>query len=223
MRPPVPGMHGRHRVFDTPGPTGLNDHGDPSHARQAGPTPGSLGVNDHGTPLPPPAPLLLPERRRDIEDHINRFVEEANAAGHPQTEQRLQASLDAAKNRDKVGRSQDEAGRCAEAYFYARLNALQGKSTVTGGHQQAPWRSAVPTGGVEDRSPGTYFQSPTSLRSSSTSLGLSHERIGQAQPGRDAELATSDSTRDWIERGTQDGLRDRSDASSQLRRYASTR
>ena len=198
MRPPVPGMHGRHRVFDTPGPTGLNDHGDPSHARQAGPTPGSLGVNDHGTPLPPPAPLLLPERRRDIEDHINRFVEEANATGHPQTEQRLQASLDAAKNRDKVGRSQDEAGRCAEAYFYARLNALQGKSTVTKGQQQAPWRSAVPDRRRRRRARGHLLSiTPTSLRSSSRVARLEPCEKGSGRPnqGRDAELATSDSTR----------------------------
>jgi hypothetical protein len=216
-------MHGRHRVFGTPGPTGWNDHGDPSHASQAGPTPGSLGVNDHGTPLPPPSALLLPERRHDVEAHINQIIEEANAAAHPQTEHKLQACHDAVKNRDKVGRSQDEVGGCAEAYFYARLHALQGTSTVPGGHEQAPRRDALSTGGVEYRATGTFFQTPASNRSSRASLGLGHERIGQALLGRDAGLTAGDSNADWIEKGIQDGLRDRSDASDKLRRHASIR
>jgi hypothetical protein len=93
IRPPVAGMHGRHRAFGTPGPTGWNDHGDPCHASQAGPTPGSLGVNDHGTPLPGPSPLLLPKQRQDNEAHTNQITEKANVTAHSRTEQKLQASL----------------------------------------------------------------------------------------------------------------------------------
>lgn len=222
MRPPVAGMHGRHRIFGTPGPTGWNDHGDPCHASQAGPTPGSLGVNDHGTPLPGPSALLSPERRQDIEADINQIIEAANSTAHSRTEQKLQACFDAVKNRGSADHSQDEAARCAEAYFYARLHALQGKSAVTrGSHEQAPWRHALQIGGVDYRAVGTFFQSLGSHRSSGAPLGLSYERIGQAVPGRDAGLAARDSTAEWIEKGMEDGLRDRSDVSGKLRRYAS--
>jgi hypothetical protein len=222
MKPPVAGMHGRHRILGTPGPTGWNDHGDPCRASQSGPTPGSLGVNDHGSPLPGPAALLASERRQDTEAHINRIVEEANSTAHPRTEQKLQACLDAVKTRGSADYVQDEAARCAEAYFDARLHALQRKSVVTGESlEQAPRRNALHIGGVEYRAPGTFFQPLGSHRASGTPLGLSYERIGQALPGRDAELAARDSTADWIEKGTADGLRDRSDVSGKLRRYAS--
>jgi hypothetical protein len=86
-------MHGRHRVFGTPGPTGCNDHGDPCHANRAGPTPGSLGVNDHGTPLPGPTALLLPDQRQGNDVHISQTTEEANFPAASRTEQKLRASL----------------------------------------------------------------------------------------------------------------------------------
>jgi hypothetical protein len=187
-----------------------------------GSTPGSLGVNDHGTPLPGSSALLPPERRQDIEAHIDRIIEGTDSAALSRTEQKLQACLDAANNRGSVDRSQDEVGRCAEAYFYARLHALKGESAVTGGsHEQAPWRNALQSGGVEDRAVGAFFQPAGGLRSSGGPLGSSYGRIGQALPGRDAGLAARDGTADWIEKGIRDGLRDRSGAPAKLRRYAS--
>jgi hypothetical protein len=222
MRTPVVGMHGRHRAFGTPGPIGWNDHGDPCQARQTGSTPGSLGVNDHGTPLPGSSVLLLPERRQEIEALIDQIIERTGSAAHLQIEQRLQACLDAAKNRGSVDGSQDEVGRCAEAYFYARLHALKVQSAVTeGSREKARWRNALQIGGVEDRTVGAFFQTVGGLRSSSGPPGLSYGRIGQALPGRDAGLAARNSTLDWIERGMRDGLRDRSGAPGKLRRYAS--
>jgi hypothetical protein len=215
-------MHGRHRVFGTPGPTGWNDHGDPCQARQIGSTPGSLGVNDHGTPLPGSSALLPAERRQEVEALIDQIVEGTDSAAHPQTEQKLRACLDAFKSRGSVDRSQDEVGRCAEAYFYARLHALTGKSALTeGNHEQALWRNALQIGGVEYRTVGAFFQPVGGLRSSGEPLGLSYGRIGQALPGRDAKLAARDSTADWIEKGMRAGLRDRSGAPGKLRRYAS--
>lgn len=222
MDRPVAGMHGRHRVFGTPGPTGWNDHGDPGHARRIGSTPGSLGVNDHGTPLPGPPALLPPERRQDVEDLIDRLIEGIDPAAHPRTEQKLQACLDAARSRGHVDRSQDEVVRCAEAYFYARLRPLTGSSAVTGQpHEEPAWRSALQKGGVEYRAAGAFSQPAAGLRSSGGPLGLSYGRIGQALPGRGAGLAVRDSIADWIERGTKDGLHDRSGAPGKLRRYAS--
>ena len=220
--PPVAGMHGRHRIFDTPGPTGWNDHGDPCHARRTGPTPGSLGVNDHGTPSPGPAALLLPEHRRDVGALINRIVEEVNAAAHSHTEQALQACLVAVKN-GGIDRPQAAAARCAEAYFSARLNAFRVRSGPTGGTgEQDPWRNAVRTGGVEYRTPGAFFQ-PLGSQSSVAPLGLSYERISQSPPARDAGLAARDSTAFWIEKGAEDGSRDRADTSGTLRPYAPVR
>lgn len=222
IRPPVAGMHGRHRVFGTPGPTGLNDHGDPCHAGRAGPTPGSLGVNDHGMPLPEPSALLPAESRQDIEAHINQIIEEANASPHPRIEQKLQACLDAAKNRGAANHLQDDTARCAEAYFDARLQARQGKTAATGGVQeQAPGRNALQSGGVEYRAAGSFFQPLERGRASGAPLGLSYERLGQALPGRDAGLAAGDSIADWAGKGARDGVRDRSDTSDKLRRYAS--
>lgn len=215
MRPPAAGMHGRHRVLGTPGPTGWNDHGDPCHARRGGPTPGSLGVNDHGTPLPEPAALLLAERRQDAEAHINQIIEAAGSA-QAQTEHQLQACLDAVKNQGNADQSQGEVARCAEAYFQARLHAVQGKNADTGGNRE---RAEYAVGGVEYRAPGTFFQPLGSQQSAAAQRGLSYQRIGQALPGRSAGLAAPDSAAEWIEKGTKDGLRDRSDGPGKLRRH----
>lgn len=221
MRAPVAGVHGRHRVFGTPGPTGWNDHGDPCQARRIGSTPGSLGINDHGTALPRPSALLLPERRQDVEARIDRIIEGTDSTAHPRIEQQLQACLDAAKDRGSVDRSQAEVGRCAEAYFYARLHALKGSAATEESHEQAPWRNATQIGGVEYRTVGAFFQPVGGLRSADGPLGLSYGRIGQALPGRDAGLASRDSAADWVAKGTKDGLRDRLGAPGKLRRYAS--
>ena len=131
----------------------------PARPGRTGSTPGSLGVSDHGTPLPRRSALLLSERRQDIEAHIDRIIGGTDFAALSRTEQKLQACLDAANNRDSVDHSQDEVGRCAEAYFYARLHALKGKSAVTdGSHEEAPWRDALQIGGVEYRAAGAFFQ-----------------------------------------------------------------
>jgi hypothetical protein len=179
-------------------------------------------VNDHGTPLPEPAALLLAERRRDVEAHINHIIEGADSTTHTRTEQKLQACLDAVRNHGNADQSQGDAARCAEAYFHARLHALQGKSAVAGGnHDQAPWRQALQIGGVEYRAPGTFFQPLGSQQSAGASPGLSYQRIGQALPGRSAGLAAPDSTAEWIEKGMKDGLRDRSGGPGELGRHAS--
>jgi hypothetical protein len=213
-------MHARHRVLNTPGPTGWNDHGDPCHIRRTGPTPGSLSVNDHGTPLAEPLPLLSPALEQEITTRINGLIEEADSAAHRRTEEKLQACLDAVEKRESTDQSQDDAARCTAAYFRARLLALEGKCALTE-EEVGPERDTAQTGGLEYRARGSFFRPLGNYRLWETRLDLSYRRIGQSSPGRNTRFAARDGTADWVERGIADGLRDRSEVAGKLRRYVS--
>jgi hypothetical protein len=222
IKPPASGMHARHRVLGTPGPTGWNDHGEPCQWRQQGPTPGPLSVNDHGTPLPGNPALLPSERREEIATRINQLIAQADASPNAQTAQKLRTCLAAVKNHDATDRAPDETSRGAEAYFNARLLALEGKTGLTRDADQTGLSSgeALKMGAVEYRTMGSFFQPAASGRSAIATTELSYQRIGQCPPAHDTRLAAPHSASDWIERGIADGLRDRADLPSKLRRYA---
>jgi len=215
--PPAAGIHGRHRTLDTPGPTGWNDHGDPTHRRRQGSTPGPLGDDDHGTPLAGRLPLISNERDAEVARLIDETIARANAAARPgDIATRLQSCLAAVGQAHAADELQDPKLRYAECYFAARRLTVEGKASIaTDDHPDADWK----LGGVEHRKPGEFFKplAQAARNIPSAAAGLGYQRIGQQQPYSGVE---QDRSSCWTEKGRLDGLRDRAARVADLRPYS---
>lgn len=226
--PPAPGQHGTHRRLDTPGPLGVNDHGDPSHERRRGATPGSLGDDDHGTPLAGRLRLVLDPNDDETERRIATIVAAANAAPHAEDlAARLQRCLAAVRNSssgETDGR--DEKSHYVEAYFLGRLLAREGAADLP--RNNADWSAAIAedrlrTPAVEPRRMGDFFRPPglASLKGSEAAPRLSYHRIAQSAANRLPR--SGDDAAYWFEKGRADGLRDRSAQDRHLQTYNTLR
>lgn len=219
--PPAVGIHARHRTLDTPGPTGWNDHGDPTHRRRQGNTPGSLGDDDHGTPLAGRLPLLENQHDAEIERIIAETIARANAAGaSPDIAAKLQACLAAVSQGHETDRVQDPKLQAVECYFEARLRTVEGKADIAPDeHPAAPPLEQWLLGSVEYRATGEYFEPLTGSAGNVPleAASLSHRRIGQQPP---VPPVAVDSSSVWSEKGRTDGLRDRAAGGADLRPYS---
>lgn len=219
--PPAVGIHARHRTLDTPGPTGWNDHGDPTHRRRQGNTPGSLGDDDHGTPLAGRLPLLGNQHDAEIEKIIDETIARANAAGAARDlAAKLQACLAAVGQAHQGDRVQDPKLHAVEGYFEARLRTVEGKANIAPDeHPEAPQLEQWLLGSVEYRVPGEYFKPVTGPAGNVPleAASLSYRRIGQQPP---APPVAADSSSYWSEKGRTDGLRDRAAGGAELRLYS---
>jgi hypothetical protein len=220
-KPPTTGTHARHRPLDAPGPLGWNDHGDPFHWRRQGRSPGPLSVNDHGTPLGA-RPLLLPsEQDERAVRQINETVSTVNSTANGDIATRLHACLVAVGTRQDTD-ARDATSRWVRAYFYARLLAFEGKTSIlleTGG-PEGPVTDLLTIGAVEYRTMGAFFQ-PLGVPgegAGEATTGLSYQRAGQ-RPPTSRYAAAADRSVYWIEEGRADGLRDRSAGGDGLRTY----
>jgi hypothetical protein len=219
--PPAAGIHGRYRTLDTPGPTGWNDHGDPTHRRRQGSTPGPLGDDDHGTPLAGRLPLISNEHDAEVARLIDETIARTTAAAGPRDiAARLQSCLAAVGQAHAADDLQDPKLRYVECYFAARRLTVEGKASIApDDHPDAPPDAHWKLGGVEHRNPGEFFKplAQAARNVPSAAAGLGYHRIGQQPPHPGIE---QDRSSYWTEKGRLDGLRDRAAGVDDLRPYS---
>jgi hypothetical protein len=213
IRPPALGPHARHRSLGTPGPTGYNDHGDPSHRRRHGATPGPLGHNDHGMPLPS-QPRHSVVNDDEVAMMINGIIDQANRvmASAP-LERRLQFCTDLAKkNRRQSTGEEDQRYRDVECYFAARTEAIDGKANISRHltDQSINWAN-----GSFDQSWAGPGEMPFEFRYPSRNRLGRWSRQDEDQP---VPRPYRNSSR-WAASGATDGLRDRSLREGELQRH----
>jgi hypothetical protein len=212
-KPPAAGAHAHHRPLDTPGPTGVNDHGDPGHVRRRGPTPGPLGDNDHAMPPLQRWRLIVDPEHRAASERINGIIARVEAGSDsPSLSEKLKlcaASAAAARDSDAPARFSGSTERCVHAYFLARQLALQGALDVLrpGADIPRPAERGTNARATEPHYFAEYFTSIDRLPDASPSL--SYDRLAQLT-NRGFLHAAADPARFWFDKGRADGLRDRS-------------
>lgn len=224
IRPPASGFHAHHRPLGTPGPTGVNDHGDPGHVRREGPAPGPLGWNDHARPLPTRWPLMLdPEYQSAMHHPINEViarVDANSAAASLQEKLKLCAAAVATMNSEGSARSPGALNRCMQAYFFARHQAFAGGLEV--GNPAAPACPETKAPATEPRVTGEYLRSVGRELAPEASPRLSYHRAMRST--NDGVFRVErDPVRFWVDKGWADGLRDRSANDGRLRSYGMSR
>jgi hypothetical protein len=228
IRPPASGSHAHHRPLDTPGPTGVNDHGDPGHVRRQGLTPGPLGWNDHAVPLPQRWRLTVDSEYPIATHPITEIIARVDA-GSPDASLREKlklcaaavAAAAAAMSSEGPTRLPGPVHRCVRAYFSARQQAFEGaleiaNTGVAAATPPARHQAKGPATGL--REPGEYSRPRGWEGSPEAPPMLGHQRVMRS--ANDEVLRVeSDPLRLWLDKGRADGLRDRSANDGRLRSY----
>jgi hypothetical protein len=220
-RPPSAGPHAGYRPLPTPGPLGCNDHGDP-YWRRRDRSPGPLGHNDHGAPLIARLRLLAALPDYDMTEAINHVIAAVNeTAPAAAIVEKLRSCIEATRRDRGLDPAQDARAQTIETYFNARLLACEGQRS----RADQEWAALPPgrsrSGSAERAAIGGVYRSsaPSDDKSPSTAVRLSHRRIGYDASG-DPRPGAFDPARAWAEKGSADGLRDRSAGDQQLQPHA---
>jgi hypothetical protein len=224
-KPPASGAHAHYRPLGTPGPTGVNDHGDPGHVRRQGPTPGPLGDNDHAVPLMQRWRLIVDPEHRNASERISEIIARVETGSDSASLlEKLQlcaeAGAVAASNSDAPARSPGPTERCVHAYFLARRLALHGALDVLRpGADLTPSAEGETTApATEPRRFGKFFTTVERDRYAEASPSLSYHRLARSA-NRGFFRAEADPARFWFDKGRADGLRDRGADDSRLQTY----